>query len=181
LEALISRKGAHSLASRALQQVRSIVWACKTIVGLPLYVLWADGAKLVGLAFAAVAVCCAGLSIYLVYRDKVSRPSRIKSIQVQQNQMRLVTLFTVECARLVSETAFFYVAQLTDLKNGLKMLGFRSCCAIMVLVLRFCFPLVLSAEGFAMNFVFIFCGWIGFAVIVAINLEREKDNVAQKT
>jgi hypothetical protein len=181
LEALISRKGAHSLASRALRQVRSIVWACKTIVGLPLYVLWADGAKLVGLAFAAVAVCCAGLSIYLVYRDKVPRPSRIKSIQVQQNQMRLVTLFTVECARLVSETAFFYVAQLTDLKNGLKMLGFRSCCAIMVLVLRFCFPLVLSAEGFAMNFVFIFCGWIGFAVIVAINLEREKDNVAQKT
>jgi len=181
LDALISRKGAHSLASRALRQVRSVVWACKTVVGLPLYVLWADAAKLIGLTFAAVAVCCAVLSIYLVYIYKVPRLSRIKSTQLQQNQTRLVTLFTMECAKLVSEIAFFCVAQFTDLKNGLKMLGFRSCWAILVLVLRFCFPLIPSAEGFAMNFVFIFCGWISFVVIVTMYLERERDNAAQKT
>jgi hypothetical protein len=181
LEALISRKGAHSLASRTLRQVRSIVWVCKTVLGLPLYVLWADGAKLIGFTFAAVAICSAGLSIYLVYSYKVPQPSRIKSTQLQQNQTRLVTLFAMECARLVSETAFFCVAQFTDLKNGLKMLGFRSCWAVLALILRFCFPLILSTEGVAMNFVFIFCGWIGFVVIVLINLETEKDNVAQKT
>jgi hypothetical protein len=142
--------------------------------------LWADAAKLIVLTFAAVAVCCAGLSIYLVYSYKVPRPSRIKSTQLQQNQTRLITLFTMECTRLVSETTFFYVAQFTDLKNG-KMHGFRSCWAILVLILRFCFPLVLSVEGIAMNFVFIFCGWLGFVVIVSINLKSEKDNAAQKT